>query len=731
MTNEEKAISVKSRWKRKKLRVPVVIQMEAVECGAASLGMILAYYGCFVPLEKLRIDCGVSRDGCNAANIVKAGEKYNLDLYGISGEIEALHQHDLPVILFWSFCHFVVLTGRKGNKFFINDPASGPRIEEMDSSFTGVFIAGKPSSDKFQKSGKAHSLVKNLWMRTSGSRAAIIFAVLAGLLMVLPSIAISGFQRVFVDNVIVDSAIEWIFPLLSVMLVTALVMAFLQWIKGYYLLITTLKLAITSSAKFLYHTLRLPMQFFTQRFPGEIGNRIHLNDTVASLLSDHLADNMLNLSLLGFYVAILFLLDWALAVVTITFAAINLTVLSLVSKKRKVLSANLQQSRGKFVGTTMEGIQLIENLKATGAEEEFFAGWSGQMTKNVNVGMEVGFISLMINSVPALLESFNTIAILSLGSLRIIGGYITIGILMAYQIIAGMFNQPINTVLNFSKLFQEIDADINRLNDVLNYKPDPIYDNSADAAEDSIQSEKVKLDGYLELKNIKFGYSEVKPPFIENFSLKLNPGDRVALVGSTGSGKSTIAKIVTGLYAPWEGEVLFDNKTRDTYSRGVFNNSVSIVDQSVFLFEGTVKDNLTMWDTTIETASIMKAAKDAAIHENITSRPGAYNGKVAENGSNFSGGQRQRLEIARALAKNPSLLILDEATSALDAETERAIDLNIRRRRCACLIIAHRLSTVRDCSEIIVMDHGKIVERGTHQELIDRKGTYLKLIKDQ
>ena len=730
MGKQQDTKTTPKKWNNRRIKVPVVIQMEAVECGAAALAMVLAYYGRIVPLEDARIECGVSRDGSKANNMLKAARKYGLEAKGYRTEPEDLTQYNLPLIIFWNLNHFVVLTGKKRNRYFINDPGTGVRVvsaEEFDESFSGIILTFTPGKD-FEKGGRKRSLFLSLSRRMIGMKKALLYVLLVGLLLVLPGLLTPIFSKVFLDDILVERQMNWVRPLILIMGLTLCVAAILTWLQQVYLMRIELKLGISSSVKFFRHLFRLPMQFFYQRSAGELQNRVYLNDKVAMLLSGPVSTNFLNLFMIAFYAILMYRYDVILASVSVFFAVLNLAALIFVSHKRVVMNQTLQSEEGKLIGHAMSGLQLIETLKASGSEADFFSRWAGYQARVITMQQKMQLSTLLLSAVPAFLSSLNMVLILCFGSLRIMAGLLTIGMLSAFQMLMQNFSRPVNEMVGFGSQLQEVRADLDKLDDVLSNEED----------EQMIEGEEAKdiegppkLKGYLELKNVTFGYSRLAPPVIDNFSLSLKPGERVALVGHSGCGKSTISRIVAGLYHPWDGEALFDGKRRKTYSKDIMHNSVSIVDQDIFLFEDTVAENLTMWDHTINTDSVTLAAKDACIHDDIAYRPGAYDSMVGEGGRNFSGGQRQRLEIARALAINPSILILDEATSALDPVTEKAIDDNVRRRGCTCLIVAHRLSTIRDCNEIIVLDKGTVVERGTHGELIEKKGHYHNLIASQ
>jgi NHLM bacteriocin system ABC transporter peptidase/ATP-binding protein len=718
----------------RRVRTPTVLQMEAVECGAAALGIILGYYGKFVPLEELRVACGVSRDGSRASNILHAARSYGLIATGYRKEINELEAMPLPVIVFWNFNHFLVIEGFGKHRVYLNDPNSGPRTvtyQELNDSYCGVVLAFEPGPD-FKKGGARSHFLAALRHCLAGSERALLFVILATLTLILPGLLIPVFSKIFVDDYLVRGHREWIVPLLLGMGLTAVLRAGSTWLQQAYLLRLQAKLSLSMSSRFLWHVLRLPVEFYNQRFAGGIATRVAINDRVAELLSGDLATAVLNIVTVVFYAAIMFALDPLLTAVGILLALLNVAALRIVSRKRVDTNRRLMQERVKVAGASMAGLQMIETLKATGSESDFFSRWAGNYANLMDAQQELAIPTQFLTAVPPLLTALNTAVILALGGVRVMEGDLTVGTLVAFQTLMVSFTAPFNQLVNLGSTLQEVHADIERLDDVLHAQRDPQVEDALPAAthgSNGAAEAPGKLVGDLELRGVVFGYSRLDPPLLDGFSLKLSPGSRVAIVGATGSGKSTVAKLVCGLYTPWQGEVLLDGSPRAAIPRRVVTQSLAQVDQDIFLFEGTVRDNLCMWDRTIPGARIVQAAKDACIHDDVAARPGGFESHVEEGGANFSGGQRQRLEIARALAIDPTLVVLDEATSALDPLTEQMVDDHLRRRGCTCLIIAHRLSTIRDCDEILVLDEGKVVQRGTHEELASVPGPYATLIE--
>ena len=714
----------------KRIRTPVILEMESSESGPACLASVLAYYDYYAPIEEVRRECGVTRDGTKTSYILRAAEKYGLAGREVKCDPADLKKLDRPAVVFLNFKQFAIYEGYGENRVFLNDPETGPRAmpeSEFNEAFTGVTLLFEPGP-KFKPGGEKPNLFKSLCARLAGTEVALTYVFIAGLFLVIPGLIIPVFSKVFVDDILVNSMKSWLGPLLLGMGLTALLRAGLTWLQKYYLLRLETRQAISASARFFHHVFRLPVDYFYQRFGGEIVNRVQINDRVAHLLSGDLAANLLNVVMIVFYAAIMFQYDIFLTLTGLFIIVINLAALRHFSMRRTTLIQRLMQDQGKSLSAAISGLQMIETLKAGGAESEFFGEWAGHQARVKNAEQELGVASQILSLIPPFLSDMNTLIILSVGAVKIMHGNMSMGSLIAFQSLMASFVGPVNEMVNLGNKLQEVRADMNRLDDVMRNSTDELF-----AAEEKEYAPELalatKLEGRIELKNLTFGYNKLEAPLIENFSLVMEPGSRVALVGSSGSGKSTVAKLVTGLYTPWGGEILFDGRRRAALPRRLLVNSVAMVDQEIFMFEGTVRDNLSIWDKTISEPRIIRAAMDACIHDDITERTGGYDSRINEGCTNFSGGQRQRLEIARALVNDPSVLVLDEATSALDPNTEKKIDDHLRRRGCTCLIIAHRLSTIRDCDEIIVLERGKVVQRGTHEEMKKVNGPYARLIK--
>ena len=728
--------------KYRPVRTPMVLQMEAVECGAAALGIILEYHGRYVPLDVLRSDCGVSRDGSNAYYIKEAAKQYGLETKAFRKPADGLRTRQPPFIVLWQWNHFLVVEGFGRGIVFLNDPACGRRTvsqEEFERSYSGIAFTFTPGP-QFIKQGRRPGAAIGLARRLATSKTALAFVILAGLALVIPTLVAAAFQRLFIDEILVQGRFAWLKPLLIAMAVTAIVRLAAVTLQQIYLTRLEIRLALTESVKFLQHVLRLPVTFFQHRFAGDIVGRIVSTERVARLISGELAITAVSLLTLVFFVAVMLPYDPLLTSVGVAISSLNLIALRWLSRWRVDQNRAIEQIRGRLYGGVMWAIQIIESVKATGSESDLMIRWTGDQARVISGEQHLGAYDTILFALPPLLATLTTITVLGLGGRQVATGVLSIGALVAFQTLLAGFNQPFRDLARLGSQVQELQSDLDRIDDVRNHRLDPVFEGRpAWPAGMETQTRRgqplpsPRLSGHLELRDVTFGYNRtVEEPLIRGFSMVVLPGQRIALVGGSGSGKTTIARLIMGLYQPWNGLILHDGKPIAEIPRELFVNSVAMVDERIAMFQGTVRDNLTLWDDLISSKRLIQAGLGAAIHGDLLQRRGGYDAVVAEGARNFSGGQRQRLEIARSLVRDPSLLVLDEATSALDPKTEAIVDDHLRRRGCACLIIAHRLSTIRDCDEIIVLSAGRVVQRGTHDQLVaDSRGEYSRLLANQ
>ena len=708
--------------------VPTILQMEATECGAACLAMVLAHYGRWVPLEELRVRCGVSRDGSKAGNVLRAAREYGLFAQGYRRDLGRLFDLPFPMIVFWNFNHFIVLEGIRGDTVYINDPGQGPRrisMQEFDEGFTGVCLAFAPGPE-FRREGSPPSVMRGLLSRLGHARSPLFFVVLATLILVVPGLAIPTLSKVFVDDVLIPRSEALLLPLLIGLGTAAVLQAGLTWLQHNCLARMETKLSLVTTSRFFRHVVTLPMAFFGQRFAGDIASRVMSNDNVAQLISGQLATNAINMLTMAIYAFVMISYDLTLTLVAVGMVAINLLALQLVSRAREDGSRRLLKEHGKVFGASVNGVHMIETLKSSGTEGVFFTRWAGMQANALTAQQELGLLTNLLNVVPPLLSAITTIAILGVGGLRILEGALTIGGLVAFQSLTRSFSAPVEGLVQFAASLQTVKGDIARLDDVLTYEPDRRAVRGVDP--DYAPEPSPPARGFVSLENVTFGYNVQEPPLIENFNLQVGPGQRIALVGGSGSGKSTVGRLICGLLEPWSGVVRIDGRPVVDIPPSHLIDTISYVDQEIVLFEGSVRDNVTLWNPLIEDHGVTQALRDAAIHDEVMAVPGKYDAAVEENGRNFSGGQRQRLEIARALSSNPAVLVLDEATAALDPVTELEIDDRLRQRGCTCIIVAHRLSTIRDADAIVVLDRGRVAQQGTHEQLMEQDGVYRTLI---
>ncbi len=721
------SIRVRQPVTKGRARVPVIMQMEALECGAACLAMVMAYYDKWVPLEQVRLDCGVSRDGSNAKNMLIAARSYGFEAQGFRCELSALWEDmKLPCIIHWNFNHFVVLDGFQGNHAIINDPARGEvrvPMEEFDRAFTGICLQITPGPE-FQPGGKRKSTLAFAKKRLKGAGAAVAFVLLSTVIGYLFGIVNPAFSRFFMDRLLTGENRELLMPFLGLLTLLGVMQVTVSWIQGVYALKINGKMAVVGNSEYMWKVLRMPMEFFSQRMAGDILQRQGTNATIAATLVNTLTPLLLNTLMMLFYLFVMLRYSVMLTIVGIITIILNILVSQLISAKRVNITRVQMRDAGKLAAATVSGIQMVETIKASGAENGYFQKWAGYQASVNTQNVKYARLNQMMGLIPSALSAVADASVLILGVWLTMRGEFTLGMIMSFQGFLSAFMSPAMTIISAGQTIQEMRTEMERVEDVMQYPTDP-HVSEKPLSDDTDYS---KLSGNIEMKNVCFGYSRLAEPLIRDFSMSMKPGSRVAFVGASGCGKSTLSKLISGLYQPWSGEILFDGKPASEFDRSVFTGSVAVVDQDIVLFEDTIADNIKMWDESIEDFEMILAARDAQIYDDIMARDGGFYGRLTEGGKDLSGGQRQRLEIARVLAQDPSIIIMDEATSALDARTEYELVKAVKDRGITCIVIAHRLSTIRDCDEIIVLDHGNVAERGTHEELMALGGVYTALI---
>ena len=750
----------------RRARTPLVFQMEATECGAACLAAVLRHFGHWVSLEEMRAACDVGRDGCSAADIVRAARQYGLQATGWRQDLEDLPGLSLPAILFWEFRHFVVLEriGRRG--YHLNDPSRGRCVVDRDGfdrGFTGVALELAPG-ESFRRTGRRPGVLRRLWPWVRGLWQSLLFAVLAGLLLAVPGVAAPVLLALFVDDVLAGGQRHWSGVLVAAMAAAAALAYLLTWLRVRALRRLSIAVAVRQADRFVGRLLGRSAGFFARRMAGDLLSRMHSIERVVTVGVQQSVGVTVEVAMSLAFLSLMFVYDAPLAAVVVLIAVSGAIAARLASRWRTDDSHALRREQGLWTGVGLGGLRIIETIRATASEDGFFARWSGHQARELNARQRFEELGHVTEAVPVLFTALGGAAVLGIGGWYASSAAMPAGSLIAFYVLAWNFLQPVGRFVQFAELVRTLDAELARLEEVLdpldagndpldagNDPPDAGNDppdaerapaGAVSAAPDTGVAAKpsatpsvasvggrLRLRGRVEMREVTFGFHRFRSPLIDRFNLTIEPGQRVAIVGPSGSGKSTLSLLAAGIYRPWSGRILFDGMSRGEIPRDVLNDSISVVTQDTALIAGSVRDNLTLWDPNVPDPLVIGAARDAAIHDDIIARSRGYDAEIEEGGRNFSGGQRQRLEIARALVTGPSLLILDEATAALDAVTEMRIDDALRRRGCSCLLVAHRLSTIRDCDRIIVLDGGRAVQDGVHDDLIAAEaGLYRELV---
>lgn len=709
-----------------RVKTSTILQMDNAECGSAALGIILAFYGRYESASELRSLCDVTRDGSKAINIIKAARQYGLEAHVMQLNMENIKLLPPPFIAYWQFNHFLVVEGFEKNKVHINDPATGPRtisVEEFSKNFTGIVLYLVPGPD-FKPQGKPEKpLHYLLWRHLKGAFPHVIYTILVTLTLFFPQLSLAFFSKIFIDNIVIESQQQWIFPFLISMFIALGMMIILHLLKNKFLLSLRLKLKINTLIPFFRHLLDLPIHFFQQRATGDIAERIEAYHRMANLLVDQILNNILNIFLIFYCWVALCFLNFTLALLIILVSLINFMIVWWIANRKVDQGSHYAQAEGKLAGIELNALRVIETIQVNALDNQFFNQWAAAYAQKINNWLSFETQKYFLNFFPFVMQSLSLILLISYGGWLVFNGELTLGSFLAVIILSFNFNYPISEMVNLRANLFKTRGDIARINDVINYGAENVLKSNADQIEVSAK----KIVSALEFKNIQFGYSRLEPPIFENLNFSIKTGERVAVVGPTGGGKSSLIKLICGLYAPWTGEVSILGSSLSNISRSILARWVGVVEQQIFLFSASIRENLTLWNASISDSMIYHALHLVGMSEVVTER-GGLEAWVEERGKNFSGGQVQRFEIARALLSNPLILVLDEATSALDPVSEQEIYNNLKNQQITLLIIAHRLSAIRDCDQILVIDNGRIVESGNHESLIKESGLYQELV---
>ena len=695
-------------WKR----VPTVLQMEAAECGAASLCMILGYYGRYVDLSDMRRECHVSRDGSRLSYVMAAAKKYGLeaDARRKDADLEGI---TLPAIVFWRFCHFLVVEKITDKKVYLSDPAKGKVIltkEEFAADYSGVVLQ-LTKTETFEKGGVPFSSNKILINLLKGKKSVFVYLGILILLLNLVGLVIPGLTSLFIDfylPILKYTSLTSFFAVFALLLV---VQAVLGYLRMRVILRFERKQSAMINGDMIRKLLELPMQFFQTRSHTTMVSRLSTIDKLSEFLAGSIVPVVMGLVFTVIYFLLLMYYSVQIGILVAVIIAILVVLLLLLVSISKNLVLSQTNEMAGFYSNTVQNFKLFDTIKASALEEQAIDNSIKTFIEYENASQRSNKILALIQAIPMAVPLLIQTITVVMGCVLVVEQKMTVGAVLACQSISMSIFAPIADLIAQYSAFQSMDSDIRGLQDIASEESDPI-------ANRINEKEEGCMTGKIELKDVSFGYNPVLPPVVKNINLHIEPGKSLALVGGSGSGKTTILRLLEGLYIPSCGEILFDDIPIMKTSREAMAKSIAIISQKAALFAGTVRENITLFDNSISSREIEQAAKDACIYEDIESKGNGFNEYIDVNACKFSGGQVQRIMIARALVRNPKILIMDEATSALDPIVEEEIMKNIRNRKITTIIVAHRLSTIRDCDEIAVLKNGTIVERGSHDELM-------------
>ena len=725
---------------RKRHKVPTIFQMEATECGAACLSMVFSYHKNWLPLEQLRVECHITHGGASAATLLSVARSHGFQAKGIQTSLARLKNSRFPLILFWDYIHYVVLEGVSGDKYYVNDPAEGRKTfheEEFKKKFTGICLLFEPGENFKPNNQTPPSNLKVLWPYISKNIPEYIYLCLTAGLLVAFGLYLPFFIKNLFDNVIQDPAAHsFNHPILLPTCLVLLMSLGFNILQKVVLARLEMKINFMEARQIVSHTLKLPLMFFKQRYPGDLSQRLSSIESLSLLIGFAPVMVILSLVSLTVYGIAMFFYSQFMATIVCGFAVVYLFTFSRLSKKLTEESNKMGNESGVSYGWSANAIKVIDTIKSNGSSAFLFERCIGYVNKVIRAYNQVLNRSNLIGLLPITILTLFTAFIFSYGGWAFHQGQMALGDILAFQMLSLNFLQPISTIITSGSQLATSRANFDRINDILHHQPDTFYQNPHTEKKDQIrkkinaQAERT-LSGAIELRNVTFGYDRKKEPMIEGLSLTIRPKERIVFLGKSGSGKSTLAQLICGLMEPWSGDILFDGEKISLIPPDILAQSISYVNQDVALFDGTIRDNLSFWNPNFIEQDMMSALNIACIDKQINERPNRLDTLVLSGGSNFSGGERQRLELARALTNSPSILILDEATSALDPIIEAEIESRLRREGYTCIVIAHRLSTVRNADQLIVLDKGHIVEQGRHEELIAKEGYYNQLLSNE